>query len=112
MVLPQSEQIVWVATEARGLVQVNALPVWDYTHKWEKKAGIMNEVTDRSTSICIITAASTCLHFIKHQRITTVNNLPTFIIHNRTEQPYSYIIKISLGELGNAIHCTIAVDKL
>lgn len=52
-ILSRSEGIVLVTTETRRLIQVSALPDWDFIHAWKTAAGIMNKFPKRPFNLLI-----------------------------------------------------------
>lgn len=109
---PRSEEIVLVATNAKGLVQVGPLLERDCTKAWRRAVGIINEFLSRPFNLTVLNLTYSSLSLVKHERIATalllLQLLYTTSVMSRLHTPPKPLIHESV----NLVHYQRHVDRL
>lgn len=88
-ILSNSKGILKVTTEARGLVQINALPDWYFMQASRMTTGNKDVFSKQPFHVLIIGSSEIPLYLPKHRRVSTSKTLylPSFTINSRKCSP-------------------------
>lgn len=99
--------MIFVTTEARWLVHIDALPDWDFIRARKTATGVSYVFPKEPFPNLIVNMGNASIRLQKYQRVATESLSPLSIFHNKFKERFLYPADPSVTEVFNFVFLQI-----